>query len=632
MRPRVPEALAAFVVAALTTSGLWVEEPRRALDGFLFDRLAPVAGSGRVVAVAITPEDVGRFPRFGSVPGRWPWKRVAHAGLAHALATKGSSAIGFSLFFEHPGDPESDREFAGQLDRSRVPVLLAAYQGASQSPARDDARLASLDLGLAAAEAAGLDPLDFGEVHLPLPELAAAATGIGLVNLPVPGPELVRGIPLVYRAGPRLLPSLALLLVLAEAGIEPSEVRWEPGPVLVAGDLRVATTRSGLGLMRLAPVPQQGAGELLELLAGSPVPGPPYQGRMAVIGLDGPGLGSNHPTAEGRPLPSFQLEAAAAAALAEGRLVRPAAPASGVVLVFLGLGFGSLVPGRSRAGLGLRILATALVALGGSGLGLALGTFLSASAAVAGALTGGFLLALRPLVALLVEESAREAELSRAEELARSLLPDRLPPGVRGLVRPARGAAGDWFDAWEDPDGTRTAIVADVSGKGLDAAFLAGQIRAGFRTLVPTSTSASGLLEDLNRFLYEPLERSGRLATAAVVRVAPDGDLELAAAAHPALWVLAPDRAPRRIPAPGKPLGYAPDTRFRGVRLQLAGDETVCLVSDGVPPEAITGLGGAGPPEVDPERLLVRLAARAGDPTDDQTLVLVAPGRLPPRD
>jgi serine phosphatase RsbU (regulator of sigma subunit) len=230
----------------------------------------------------------------------------------------------------------------------------------------------------------------------------------------------------------------------------------------------------------------------------------------------------------------------------------------------------------------------------------------------------------------------REEEMRRAEEIAQGLLPTSLPEGVRGMLQPALGAAGDYYDGVTTRHKNRVVVVADVSGKGLDAALLAGQLRAAFRAFAQEENDPGRLLERLNGFLYQDLERSGRLLTALVVTAHEDGTLRAASAAHPPVLVVSPDLPPRRIFPRGKPLGYASDTHYKVVEGKLRDGEWALLISDGIleeplipggPPPGLAALEArladltrTSPPE--PGRFARALLSQ-GTPSDDQTLVML---------
>ena len=127
-----------------------------------------------------------------------------------------------------------------------------------------------------------------------------------------------------------------------------------------------------------------------------------------------------------------------------------------------------------------------------------------------------------------------ERERRIAETLQRALLPDVLP-SVKGLKLAARFAAGagvevggDWYDALRIPSGELAVVIGDVAGKGLRAATLMGELRAGLRAY---AIEGGGPVETLAR-LNHLAERSFQMATVLLVHVEPDGGLRFASAGH----------------------------------------------------------------------------------------------------
>ena len=128
-----------------------------------------------------------------------------------------------------------------------------------------------------------------------------------------------------------------------------------------------------------------------------------------------------------------------------------------------------------------------------------------------------------------------ERERRIAETLQRSLLPHSLPV-VEGLELEARftpGAGvmvgGDWYDALPLPGGRVAVVVGDVAGKGLRAAALMGELRAGLRAY---AIEGGGPIETLAR-LDRLAERSAHMATAVLMQVDPaSGAAEYGSAGH----------------------------------------------------------------------------------------------------
>lgn len=643
MIPGARMRLLAAGAALLALSAAHSPGPTSWWDRQLFDLLAPrPRGPSRVEGIAITPEDVERLERFGVTPGTWPWRRIAHGAVVHALQKMGAAGIAFSLFFERPQEAASDQGLASEIHTAGIPVLLAGYlEALPDHDAARSPREPRLDLDLAAAQAAGLRLPDQGRLRPLLPSLVTEAVAVGVVNLPEGGLGASRGLPLVYRDGPHLLPSLALAAALAARPGGVRELRWRPGPTLVAGALAIPMTPAGRGLFRLTPVPHRSVTRLLDGFAAQLGRQEDVAGKLFFVGLEGTALGTLHEVPGGQSLAAYQLQAAAARAMLTGSLLSPLGRVGAGLLLLatlaLAAGLTSHAPRRPlHAGLAAltasQLLVAAAAAAGcwtsGSGLGLA-------------TLVGAGVPALLEVAVLALARRDREEEMRRAEEVARELLPSALPAGIRGMLQPARVAAGDTYDGLEAGDGARMVLVADVSGKGLDGALLAGQVRATFRALASEGGDPAALLATLNRLLYPDLVRTGRLVTALVSRVSPQGHLQVAAAAHPPLLIVGPEGRVREVPARGKPLGYSPDSRYRLHEDVLAADEWGVLLSDGIleepgPDGAVPGLAGirrrleglTAPTATTLSEALLR-----GDdaPRDDQTLVLIQALREPGR-
>jgi len=127
-----------------------------------------------------------------------------------------------------------------------------------------------------------------------------------------------------------------------------------------------------------------------------------------------------------------------------------------------------------------------------------------------------------------------ERERRIAETLQRALLPDVLP-SVEGLELAARFAAGagvevggDWYDVLRLPSGELAVVIGDVVGKGLRAATLMGELRAGLRAY---AIEGGGPVETLARLNHLAL-RSFQMATVLLVHVDSAGGLRFASAGH----------------------------------------------------------------------------------------------------
>jgi PAS domain S-box-containing protein len=193
--------------------------------------------------------------------------------------------------------------------------------------------------------------------------------------------------------------------------------------------------------------------------------------------------------------------------------------------------------------------------------------------------------------ALAVRHARRyEHERGIVETLQRSLLPPSLPlvPGFTMAARylPAETDArvgGDWYDVVVLDDGGIAIAIGDVSGHGIRAAALMGQLRNALRAYAfegYAPAAAAGRLDSLVRQL-----ESSWFATLAYAVIEPDGNaLRLANAGHPAPLLVAPEAEARFLDAGrGSPLGTAPSAdAFEEATHELPAGSLLFFYTDGL--------------------------------------------------
>ena len=193
--------------------------------------------------------------------------------------------------------------------------------------------------------------------------------------------------------------------------------------------------------------------------------------------------------------------------------------------------------------------------------------------------------------ALAVRHARRyEHERGVVETLQRSLLPPSLPlvPGYTMAARylPAEAdtrVGGDWYDVIVLESGRVAIAIGDVSGHGIRAAALMGQLRNALRAYAfegyPASVAA-GRLDSLVRQL-----ESGWFATLAYAQIEPDSDqITIANAGHPAPLLVSPEGKARFLDeGRGSPLGTARSTdTFEEQRYDLPAGSLLFFYTDGL--------------------------------------------------
>jgi serine phosphatase RsbU (regulator of sigma subunit) len=176
-------------------------------------------------------------------------------------------------------------------------------------------------------------------------------------------------------------------------------------------------------------------------------------------------------------------------------------------------------------------------------------------------------------------QAAFAAELHAASTVQQLLLQSasRSIPGfqVDSVYLPAREVGGDFYFVSSAPDGSLTAIVGDVSGKGITAAMRVAMILGVLRR--ETAYDPGNILSELNNALIA----QGQLGftTACCIRISLSGDFVLANAGHIAPYISGCEIAT----PPALPLGLVEDQIYELVQGHLAVGERLVLLSDGVP-------------------------------------------------
>ena len=179
---------------------------------------------------------------------------------------------------------------------------------------------------------------------------------------------------------------------------------------------------------------------------------------------------------------------------------------------------------------------------------------------------------------------AREHHI--AETLQRALLPDVLPQSGSAVLdaayRPAAGESivgGDWYDAFELPDGRIGISIGDVAGHGLSAAVVMGEARQAVRASAYDARSPGEVLSRANQMLHAiPM-----MVTALVGIFDPRTSIfTYASAGHPPPLVITPDGHSFMLPNGDLPLGVVDDLAPAPWTFTLAPGSMVVLYTDGI--------------------------------------------------
>jgi sigma-B regulation protein RsbU (phosphoserine phosphatase) len=192
-----------------------------------------------------------------------------------------------------------------------------------------------------------------------------------------------------------------------------------------------------------------------------------------------------------------------------------------------------------------------------------------------------FLISIAPVMIarhrrITMEHARTNADLEAAREVQRQLVvPAADVPGFRveSAYAPAKQVGGDFFRVMPVEDGGVLVVVGDVSGKGLKAAMTVSAIMGSLHDYA--SSRPAEVLAHLNRVLHG---RMDGFVTCCVAHITADGTMTVANAGNPAPYLNGEEIAVE----PGLPLGILGEASYGETRYQIAPNDRLTFVSDGV--------------------------------------------------
>ncbi|MCP4386098.1 MAG: adenylate/guanylate cyclase domain-containing protein [Hyphomicrobiales bacterium] len=286
--------------------------------------------------------------------GQWPWPRNVVADLFVRLTSAGAATVAFDVLFTEP-DQTSPEQLAKRLApeeaaliepliaaRPSNDAILASAMGSGPSVLAtvltSDGRSAPVPVKAGYA-VAGDDPRPFITAFAGgtnnLPELNAAASGIGAINWIPDRDQVVRRLPLVYRQGEEFVPTLVteVLRVAQGAGsyiLKASNASGETAfgestglNHIKVGGLEIPTNADGALLLQFRPSNPSAFIPAWSVLSGEFDPNA-VANRIILVGSSAAGLNDLQATPLDASLPGVEVQAQAIEHLLSGRsLTRP---------------------------------------------------------------------------------------------------------------------------------------------------------------------------------------------------------------------------------------------------------------------------------------------------------------------
>ena len=268
--------------------------------------------------------------------GQWPWPRTVIADLIRKLLIDYQvSAAAFDIVFAEPdrtspgliaasvqgldeslrntlvGLPSNDEVFAKAIKETGR-MVLGQSTTSREIVGEDTQKSVKASIGIRAAK--GVDPNDyvysFTGLVRNLPELEAAAAGIGVFTYKPSVDGVVRQLPLVMRVGEQYYPALSIELLRVATGQKTIMVKADHAGIsgVVMKGFEIPTNQNGEFFLRFAPHTRERYVSARDVLNGT-LPTERLAGHMALIGTSAVGLLDIKATPVDNAMPGVELHA-----------------------------------------------------------------------------------------------------------------------------------------------------------------------------------------------------------------------------------------------------------------------------------------------------------------------------------
>ena len=184
-----------------------------------------------------------------------------------------------------------------------------------------------------------------------------------------------------------------------------------------------------------------------------------------------------------------------------------------------------------------------------------------------------------------------KTDLAVASEIQQAILPRVFPPfpdltdvvDIAASMTPAKDVGGDFYDFFRIDDDHIGFTIADVSGKGIPAAFFMAVSRTLIRATGIRGGSPSDCLTYANRLLADESVDCMFVTVFYGILNVRNGEIVYCNAGHNPPYVLKPGGQVEALPLAGNPMVGAIDgITYRESTMQLAEGEALVMFTDGV--------------------------------------------------
>ena len=188
-----------------------------------------------------------------------------------------------------------------------------------------------------------------------------------------------------------------------------------------------------------------------------------------------------------------------------------------------------------------------------------------------------------------IKQSLTE-EINYTEQLQKSILPKEFPNkklfDVAATSIPSKNIGGDFYDYMKLKEGKYVLIIADVSGKGLNAGFFMVMTRSILRVYSSQMDNPAKILEQTNKHIFYDSKKGMFVTCFLAIVDTKNKTITYSNAGHiPQYLVKKPSVNEDYITemyVGGKPLGFVESASYKNKKISYEKSDTIVMFTDGV--------------------------------------------------
>ncbi|MBK8945536.1 MAG: SpoIIE family protein phosphatase [Ignavibacteriae bacterium] len=188
-----------------------------------------------------------------------------------------------------------------------------------------------------------------------------------------------------------------------------------------------------------------------------------------------------------------------------------------------------------------------------------------------------------------IEKERLEKELDVARDVQYKILPQQTPKceslEISALFVPAFEVGGDYYDFFKIDENKLGIVIADVSGKGIEAAFVMAEVKGVFSSLSKLIKNPKEILVQANSILENCLSKKSFVTAIYGIMDTSNGIFNFVRAGHAPLFYFNGNNVEKLIPE-GIGLGLDFTNKFsnnlKEMEIQLNNNDILILFTDGI--------------------------------------------------